>query len=212
VTRPGGRAGDDTQQVIGFWSTRSRKIHWISEVMCLNPMTYAVSSPPDGPRATGSPGSTTEQGGVHHEDPENGYPRQPGMHPNLAKRPPTAPTRGEKTKMSRFAYARSEPGFGFCTKNAAEIRSRFSCWSTKMRFRRPGWGTTSGSPSGAVWNSCPGGPEHHDGGTNKGTIVTTSSICPMLPGAGTYKFSEGSSTRLSGTRISRRVMTIHCKS
>jgi hypothetical protein len=76
----------------------------------------------------------------------------------LQNDPPTAPTRGEKSKISHFAYARSEPGFGFCAKFAAEFRSRFSYWSTKMRFRRPGWGTTSGSPSGAVWSSCLGGP------------------------------------------------------
>jgi hypothetical protein len=37
-----------------------------------------------------------------------------------------------------------EPGFGFCAKFAAEIRSPFSFWSTKIRFRRPGWGTTAG--------------------------------------------------------------------
>jgi hypothetical protein len=32
-----------------------------------------------------------------------------------------------------------------------------------MRFRRPGWGTTSGSPSGAVWNWSPArDPDPHD--------------------------------------------------
>jgi hypothetical protein len=40
----------------------------------------------------------------------------------------------------RFARARSEPGFGFCAKNTAEIRSRFSFWSTNkqcVHFRKP---------------------------------------------------------------------------
>jgi hypothetical protein len=45
----------------------------------------------------------------------------------------TAPARSKKSKLSCFEYARSEPGFGVCSKNAAEIRYRFYIWSTNMR-------------------------------------------------------------------------------
>jgi hypothetical protein len=47
---------------------------------------------------------------------------------------------GTKSKCSRAARERTELGFGICAKFAAEVRSRFSIWSTKMRFCGPGWG------------------------------------------------------------------------
>ena len=66
----------------------------------------------------------------------------------LQNDPPTAPTRGETSKISRFARRETEPGFGICAPRALEIRSRFSFWSTKMRFHEQlRWG-------------------HHGGGTN----------------------------------------------
>jgi hypothetical protein len=39
----------------------------------------------------------------------------------------------------------TEPGFGICVPRALEIRSRFSCWSTKMRFHEQvRWGHHGG--------------------------------------------------------------------
>jgi hypothetical protein len=46
--------------------------------------------------------------------------------------------------MSNSALRETELGFRICAPRALEIRSRFSFWFTKMRFRKPGWGTTSG--------------------------------------------------------------------
>jgi hypothetical protein len=54
------------------------------------------------------------------------------------KMPPTARTRDENLKISCFARQEKESGFGICAPRALEIRSRISCWSTKMRFREPG--------------------------------------------------------------------------
>jgi hypothetical protein len=56
---------------------------------------------------------------------------------------------GHKSKISRFARRATGPGFGICAPRALEVRSRFSCWSTKKRdFTSDfGGGTTAGAPT-----------------------------------------------------------------
>jgi hypothetical protein len=66
--------------------------------------------------------------------------------------PPTAPTRGGKTNISRYVRGRTETRFGICTPRALDIWSWFSCWSTNMRFRRrPG---CPRHPRRARYNCC----------------------------------------------------------
>jgi hypothetical protein len=63
----------------------------------------------------------------------------------VAKRPATAPTRGEQTTTPRFARRETGCGFGICAPRALEIKSRFSFWSTTMRFREQlRWGHHGG--------------------------------------------------------------------
>jgi hypothetical protein len=45
---------------------------------------------------------------------------------------------------------RTEPGSGIFVPRAFEIRFLIPIWSTNMCFHGPRWGTTYGSPSGAV--------------------------------------------------------------
>jgi hypothetical protein len=55
--------------------------------------------------------------------------------------------RCKTSKISRFARRQMELRVGICAPRALEIRSRFSCWSRKIRFR--GMGVTK--PSACIW-------------------------------------------------------------